>query len=94
MDKKFVKALLDLHCDNISPAPTYRVYVNDELFVERTYIWDDRYPQEMLQILAEPGRYHIRVESDDNRVYKKNTAILLGPAHWVDSEHLEIKNES
>jgi len=94
VDKIFVKALLEIHCDVVSPAPTYRVYVNDELFAERTYIWEDHYPTEILQILAEPGQYRVRVESDSTNIRTQNPQIEVGPARWIDSEYLEIKNES
>jgi hypothetical protein len=38
------------------------VYVNDELFAERTWTWNNVYLEELLQIEAEPGKYHIRHE--------------------------------
>ena len=62
MTKKFVRVLADVHCDWEGLAPTYRVYVNDELFAERTWIWTDAYLEEMLQIEAEPGKYDLRWE--------------------------------
>jgi hypothetical protein len=43
-------------------CPIYRVYVNDELFAERTWLWGDSYLEEMLQIEAVPGEYTIRVD--------------------------------
>lgn len=94
MNKLFVKASIELHCDNVSPAPTYRVYVNDELFTERTYIWEDQCPVEMLQILAEPGQYRVRVESADSVVTKHRPEIMFGPARWIDIDTLEISNEN
>ena len=62
MEPIFVKAHFDLYCDWEGLPPSYRVYVNDELFAERTYIWTDQYLNEMLQISAPPGRYQVRVE--------------------------------
>lgn len=62
MTKKFVRVLADLHCDWEGLAPTYRAYVNDELFTERTWIWTNSYLEEALQIQAEPGTYTIRFE--------------------------------
>lgn len=55
--------LMDIHCTWTGNAPSYRVYVNDELFSERTFIWRDRYLTELLQISAEPGIYQVRVEA-------------------------------
>jgi hypothetical protein len=44
----------------------YRVYVNDELFTERTWIWPSSvYLEEMLPIFAPAGRYTIRFETVD-----------------------------
>ena len=62
VNKQFVKVLMDIHCEWAGTAPSYRVFVNDELFTERTFIWRDRYLTEMLQISAEPGVYQVRVE--------------------------------
>lgn len=63
MDPKSVQVLCDVHCDWEGLSPIYRVYVNDELFAERTWIWDENiYLEEMLQISAPPGEYEIRYE--------------------------------
>jgi len=94
VNKQFVKASIELHCDNVSPPPTYRVYVDDELFAERTYIWEEQYPVEMLQILAAPGRYCVRVESTNATITRRNPEILVGPAQWIDIDHLEIYDEN
>ena len=62
MTKKFVRVLADVHCDWEGLDPTYRVYVNDELFAERTWRWSESFLEEMLQIEADPGRYSLRWE--------------------------------
>lgn len=62
MTKKFVRVLADVNCDWEGLDPTYRVYVNNELFAERTFAWTDCYLEEMLQIEAKPGRYSLRWE--------------------------------
>jgi hypothetical protein len=62
MNKKFVRVLADIKCEWEGLDPIYRVYVNEELFSERTWYWGDSYLEEMLQIEAEPGEYIIRVE--------------------------------
>ena len=43
----------------------YRVYVNNELFTERTWIWQGVYLEEMLPISAPAGIYPIRFETVD-----------------------------
>jgi hypothetical protein len=56
------------------------VYVNDELFTERTWIWqDDLYLREEIQIEAEPGDYSIRYE-----LVPPNLAELLVTRPVVD----------
>jgi hypothetical protein len=42
--------------------PSYRIYVNDEMFTERTWVWKEEYLEEMLQIAAPPGEYKLRWE--------------------------------
>ena len=63
MTREFVKILADVHCDCApDQRPIYRLYVNDELFTERTWIWENVYLEEVIPILAEPGDYVIRYE--------------------------------
>ena len=57
--KQFVRVLCDVDCTWSGEPPVYRVYVDDELFAERTWIWTNQYLEEMLQIEAEPGEYTI-----------------------------------
>ena len=96
METKFVKVSFDLDCEWSDSAPAYRIYVNDELFVERTWIWRDYYLQEMLQISAEPGRYLVRVESLSAaaKFTASNHCIAAGPAEWDNNNNLVILNES
>jgi hypothetical protein len=62
MTKQFVQVLADVNCEWEGLAPTYRLYVDDELFAERTWRWTDCYLEEMMQIEAETGEYPIRFE--------------------------------
>jgi len=63
MSQNFVKIIADVHCDcALDQRPIYRLYVNDELFTERTWIWDNVYLEETIPISAEPGDYVIRYE--------------------------------
>ena len=53
----------------------YRVYVNNELFTERTWIWPDAYLEETLPISALAGVYPIRFETvdpDNGRIKVRN----------------------
>jgi hypothetical protein len=98
VNTQFVKVLFDIHCKlKGAQSPAYRVFVNDELFSERTFIWRDRYLTEMLQISAEPGVYQVRVEAVQplgGKFRIHNYQIEHGPAQWISNGILEIKNES
>ena len=63
MTKQFVRVVCNVSCRWEGLPPIYRVYINDELFTERTWIWRDGvYLREEIQIEAEPGEYDIRYE--------------------------------
>lgn len=98
MSAVFVKAWFDLDCEWEGLPPAYRVYVNDELFTERTWIWTDSYLSEMLQIAAEPGRYEVRVEPVGPALAKfslTNHWVEYGPGEWIKKGRvLEILDES
>ena len=96
MTRHFIRLLFDVHCEWEGRAPDYRVYVNDELFTERTYaLTPDMYFEEMLQIEAPPGEYtvscelvppafaHLRVE---------NMRVDFGPGS-IKGNTLRIRNE-
>jgi hypothetical protein len=102
--KQYIKVYIDIHCKRKSkprrgpvPVPVYRVYVNDELFAERTWIWQDSYLIEMLQIEAEPGQYVVRLESvrpKGGKFKTRNHRVDYGPAQWINGHILEIYDES
>jgi hypothetical protein len=97
MDKKFVRVLCDVHCDWEGLPPVYRVYVNDELFAERTWTWNNVYLEELLQIEAEPGKYHIRHELVPPHLATlkiENMRVELGDAHVVKNHILRIHDEN
>ena len=64
MNRRFIKLFCDVTCDCTQPL-RYRAFVNEELFSERTWIWNNFYLEEMFQISAPPGRYKIRFENVD-----------------------------
>ena len=98
MTRQYVRVVCNVACKWEGLAPIYRVYVNDELFTERTWIWrDDFYLREEIQIEAEPGDYNIRYE-----LVPPNLAELLvtrpvvdyGPAVVTEDGLLRIHNET
>ena len=97
VESKFVIVQMDVYCEWDETAPSYRVYVNDELFCERTYIWRDSYLTENLQIQAEPGEYTIRLESVPGHAANfrvENRRVKLGPGRWINNDALEILHAS
>jgi hypothetical protein len=87
----FCKISFDLFCDK-GENPRYRIYVNNELFTERTYIWKGvKYVRENLQVNAPPGEYTIKIEKIDPGKFRvRNTKIDYGPAQLVDSTTFRI----
>lgn len=97
MTKKFVRVLADIHCDWEGLNPIYRVYVNDELFAERTWNWPNAYLEEMLQIEAHPGNYNLRWELVPPHLANlqvHNLRVTHGPADIKNNTLLRIRNES
>lgn len=93
MEPVFVKACFNLDCDWEGLPPVYRIYVNDDIFTERSFIWSDCFVEENLQILAPPGRYSVRVEPVGPQISKFTTdghRIDYGPGKWIDPGTLEI----
>jgi hypothetical protein len=97
MDKKFVSVLADVDCRWEGLNPVYRLYVNDELFTERTWLWTNEYLEEFIQIEAEPGEYQLRWELVPPHLAKltvKNIRVDVGPGEIVNDKTLRISNES
>lgn len=82
MKTEFVIAQCKVYMTWTGPHPRYRVWVNDELFTERTWIWTDHYLEEMLQIQAPPGDYSVRYELVDPEfasIKIKDLQVIEGP---------------
>lgn len=62
MSKTFVRILSQIDCTWEGLNPVYRLYVNDELFSERTWIWTNSYLEEAVQMSAPAGTYTLRYE--------------------------------
>jgi len=93
MDKHFMRVLADVDCEWEGLNPTYRVYVNDEMFAERTWYWTDQYLEEMLPIYAEPGDYVFRWELVPPHLSKltvKNLRIEPQGRHRVNDQGIPL----
>lgn len=58
-----VSIKLDVWCDYVGDPPIYRVYVDDELLTERTFIWSskDQYIREHIEVNLEPGKHTVSI---------------------------------
>ena len=82
MTAEHVIVKCDVYCDWQDQPPVYRLYVNDELFAERTYIWQEAYLEERIPIYADPGKYYIKYElvpPSQGTITVKNMRITEGP---------------
>jgi hypothetical protein len=97
MSREYVQILCDVNCEWEGLPPTYRLYVNDELFAERTWVWTNEYLEELIQIQAEPGKYQIRYELVPPHLAQltvENFRVEHGPARVKPSGSLRIYDES
>ena len=93
MENKFVRISFDLYANWEDENPSYRVYVDDELFSDRTWIWGrDVYLNQTLQIEAEPGVYSIQIDNLSNNAefLTYNHRVEVGNARWLDKDKIEI----
>jgi hypothetical protein len=85
----------EVHCDWQHEPPRYRLFVNDELFVERKYVWRGEYLEEMIPIWTSPGDYCIDyrlVPGYQGTLSIKNMRLQQGPpgATVFDNRTLRI----
>jgi hypothetical protein len=98
MSKQYVGLSCNVWCKWEGLPPTYRVYLDDELFTERTYTWtDDIFLAERLEIYAEPGEYQLRYELVPPNLANLQVSIPVvrhGSATIDSQGHLRIHNET
>lgn len=93
MEKQFVVAGVEVHCKWEGLPPRYRIFINNELFVERTFKFMNEYVEEVLQISADPGMYVLNLVPilptlAEFRLTAHN--IKVGNARWIKGNKLEI----
>ena len=94
METSFVQILCDVNIGNWEGDTRYRAYVNGELFTERTWVWNNFYLEEMLQIEAKPGRYKIEyelVQPCSGRLKVRNIRVAKGPAIMLGKNIVEVR---
>jgi len=94
INKRIVKVTLDIYCFWLNHAPDYRIYVNEELFVDRTFHWDkNKYLQENIVLNAPAGLYTIRVDHNSKHIVEfnaNNLQIIRGNAKKISDREFEI----
>ena len=80
MQIKSVQVHCDVYCKWNGDDTRYRLYINDELFTERSWIWSgkDYYLEEVITINAPPGLYKIKyelLEPTSNKLKIKNMRV-------------------
>jgi hypothetical protein len=94
MGIKSVQVQYDVYCDWQGKPPSYRLYVNGELFTERTFTWRDFYLEEVIPIDANPGNYTIRYEVIGNgHISARNPKVISGHCEFLSHDILRINNE-
>ena len=91
MNRHSVVVRADVSVDWQGEPPNYRIYVGNEMFTERTWIWREQYLEEMLVVNAPPGKYNLRwelVPPAQGTIEVKNVRIEHG------SDHAYIKKDS
>jgi hypothetical protein len=91
MTRKEVVVCADVCVTWQGDPPNYRVYVGDEMFTERTWIWQEQYLEEVLVVNALPGKYNLRwelVPPAQGMIQVTNIRIEHG------SDHAHIKKDS
>jgi len=85
MQTKSVQIQCDVFSKWDGTDTRYRVYVNDELFTERSWIWSGKeyYLEEIITIEAPPGQYEIKYEllaPATSEIKVKNMQVISGTA--------------
>lgn len=93
-DKKFVKIYFDVRCKWRAFPPSYRIFVNDEMFAERTYsVREGKFIREILQVNARPGVYKFRIEELSpitGEFSISNPRVEVGDARILPRNRFEI----
>ena len=92
MSKKAIIVQADLECDVLGPAPTYRAWLDQELFAERTWRFESHQGiEEIWQIRARPGRYRLRYELiGSGRLTVRHWQVMQGSAGITEQGELVI----
>jgi len=94
MNRQSVVVCADVSIDWQGDPPNYRIYVGDELFTERTWIWKEQYLEERLVVNAPPGKYNLRwelVPPAQGMIEVKNVRIEHGPTSACIKKNTQLR---
>lgn len=88
----------NVFCDKqgkMKKDPIYRVYVDNELITERSYIWnEEHYLRENVPLFLEPGRHILKIEDvigSSNAQFRINKVTLNGkPYELINGEEFVL----
>lgn len=91
MPNKFVRICCDIHRESYT-ARWYRIYVNDEMFVERSFAIEQYQAlRETLTLDARPGRYLVWARSSDQiKIVVRRLTVLEGSAIVESDQYIVI----
>lgn len=87
----------DIDMTYTGEPPVYRLYVGNELFTERTWIWSTHFLREQIVVEAPYGLYPIRYEvlpHPDAEITVNKAEVVQGPGRFRKNLGLEIHDES
>jgi hypothetical protein len=97
MQNQTVIVTCDVDIRYTGEYPVYRLYVGNELFTERTWIWTDEFLREKIVLEAPYGLYPIQYEllpHPDAVIKIKNATVTAGPGRFRKHLALEIHDEN
>lgn len=74
--------ICDVRCEWQKRPPRYRLFVNGELFVERCFVWQQQYLEEIISMWVNPGDYRIEyqiVPGHRGLIHVENMRVEAGP---------------
>ena len=79
---------IDLYCTDISNKPQYRLYVDEDLLVERNYSWNNSecFVREICELRLEPGLHKINIVTENPEIF-----VIKNPT--FNSEPLELNTD-
>jgi hypothetical protein len=85
---KSVAVQFDLYCNWSQKEPVYRVYVDNDLITERTFVWPgyQHYIRENFMIAVKHGEHNIKIEN-----LNPDTAKFTVKRVRVDEQDTDIK---